>query len=74
MFCVRYSVLPFLANESSLLSSWIHAEFRAPEFYLLTLYQCLHLFVISVRHPLKTVLRELDREDLIEVIDRGADD
>jgi hypothetical protein len=35
----RYSVLPFLANESSLLSSWLHAKLWTPELSLLSVSQ-----------------------------------
>jgi hypothetical protein len=66
IFWVRYSVLPFLADESSLLYSWLHAEHWTLELSLLCLYLCLHLSVSSVSHPLKRVLPRLNRGHLIE--------
>jgi hypothetical protein len=54
-----YHVLPFLADEFSRLSSWLHAELWTPELSLLSL--------SSVSHVLKTVFGELNMKHLVEV-------
>jgi hypothetical protein len=46
VFWVRYSVMPFLADESSLLSSWLHADLWTPELSFVSC--CLYLSVSSV--------------------------
>jgi hypothetical protein len=46
---VCYSILLFVADESSLLSSWLHAELWTPELSLVSLYLCLHLSAIPLR-------------------------
>jgi hypothetical protein len=46
IFWVRYSVMPFLADESSLLSSWPHSELLTPGLFLLSL--CVYVFKLSL--------------------------